>query len=280
MTNTIQLGDNLEIMRSMESGCIDLIATDPPFNTGKDWGAFNDKWEGGMKGYLKFMEPRLVEMHRLLKDTGSLYLHCDPHASHYLKVMMDGIFGMKHFRNEIVWKRSKATANDALRRFAQSADSILFYTKSNDYVFNLTYKPLANCTIEGYSKTDNDGRRYDTSRGGTWGGTRQPSGKRLYLDERPGVPLDICWMTDTQLGTSSKERVNYPTQKPVALLERIIKASSNQGDVVFDPFCGSGTTLRAAKTLDRKYIGIDQNPEAIRISENRLNPPQQELFTA
>ena len=96
--DNLYCGDNLEIMRGMESGVIDLIATDPPFNTGKDWIQFNDKWEDGLKGYLKFMEPRLIEMHRLLKDTGSIYLHCDPHASHYLKVMMDGIFGMKHFR--------------------------------------------------------------------------------------------------------------------------------------------------------------------------------------
>ena len=101
--NQLYHGDNLSILREMPDGCIDLIATDPPFNTGKDWGAFNDKWEGGMKGYLKFMEPRLEEMHRLLKDTGSIYLHCGYNVSHYLKVMMDGIFGIKHFRNEIVW---------------------------------------------------------------------------------------------------------------------------------------------------------------------------------
>ena len=276
----LHCGDNLEIMRGMDDGSVDLIYADPPFNTGKDWGQFDDRWEGGMKGYLKFMEPRLVEMHRLLKDTGSIYLHCNHKSSHYLKVMLDGIFGMKHFRNEIVWKRSTATANDALRRFANSADSILFYTKSEDYIFNPIYKPLSESTIKIYSKTDNEGKRYRTSTGGTHGGTHQPSGKRLYLDETRGVPLDICWMTDMQLASSSKERTGYPTQKPIALLERIIKASSNQGDIVLDPFCGSGTTLRAAKTLGRKYIGIDQNPEAIRISENRLNPPQQELFTA
>ena len=122
--DNLYCGDNLEIMRSMDDGCIDLIATDPPFNTGKDWIQFNDKWEDGLKGYLKFMEPRLIEMRRLLKDTGSIYLHCDPHASHYLKVMMDGIFGMKHFRNEIVWSYRRLP--HAARKFQRTACTTSF----------------------------------------------------------------------------------------------------------------------------------------------------------
>ena len=152
MTNTIQLGDNLEIMRGMESGVIDLIYADPPFNTGKDWGEFNDKWEGGLKGYLKFMEPRLVEMHRLLKDTGSIYLHCDTHASHYLKVMMDGIFGMKHFRNEIVWSYVKQTSYTT-QRFCRNHDIILFYGKSGAIIGNRQYRMtdnLTECYARGY----------------------------------------------------------------------------------------------------------------------------------
>ena len=259
-------GDNLEIMRGMDDGCIDLIATDPPFNTGKDWGQFNDKWENGLKGYLKFMEPRLAEMHRLLKDTGSIYLHCDSHASHYLKVMMDGIFGMKHFRNEIVWTyRRWAVQNTDYQRMH---DIILRYTKGNETTWNQLYEPLPDTTQ----------RR--------WGNKKQKSdfstGKRRSIsteDKSLGVAMRDVWEISL-INSQSKELLHYPTQKPVALLERIIKASSNQDDVVLDPFCGSGTTLRAAKTLGRKYIGIDQNPEAIRISENRLNPPQQELFTA
>ena len=191
--NKLYCGDNLSIMHDMPDASVVLIATDPPFNTGKDWGAFNDKWEGGLKGYLKFMEPRLVEMHRLLKPTGSLYLHCDPTASHYLKVLLDTVFGIKQFRNEIVWKRSHAKSPK--KRFGRSHDSILFYTKSDNFIF--------------YNSTQlND----------------------LWLD----IPI-----------ASPKQRLNYPTQKPRALYQRIIKASSNAGDdIVLDPFCGSGTTIR------------------------------------
>ena len=271
--NVLHCGDNLEIMRGMESGVIDLIATDPPFNTGKDWGQFNDKWENGLKGYLKFMEPRLQEMHRLLKDTGSIYLHCDPNASHYLKVMMDGVFGMKHFRNEIVWERLAGAGQQSHKiKFRKRHDVVLFYGKSSASHFNCQYAPLSDAHIaEMYTKTDCRGRKY----------SRNPKyqERRLYVDDNKGILLGDIW-DDSMLHANSPERNGYPTQKPIALLERIIKASSNQGDVVLDPFCGSGTTLRAAKTLGRKYIGIDQNPEAIRISENRLNPPQQELFTA
>ena len=309
----LHCGDNLEIMRSMDDGCIDLIATDPPFNTGKDWGAFNDKWEGGMKGYLKFMEPRLVEMHRLLKDTGSIYLHCDTNASHYLKVMMDGIFGMKHFRNEIVWKRHHAH-NDA-HNYGRIHDIILFYVCSNEHVFHKQYIPYSDDYVQSqYRHRDQNGRRFmtapltaDALSGHSeyeWGGiTRRwicsrttldayAEGNKLYfsksglprlkvyLDTALGIGLQDIWTDIVTAALQPKEATGYKTQKPLKLLERIIMASSNQGDVVLDPFCGSGTALRAAKTLGRKYIGIDQNPEAIRITENRLNPPQQELFTA
>ena len=227
MRNTLHCGDNLSIMRDMPDASVDLIATDPPFNTGKDWGAFNDKWEGGLKGYLKFMEPRLVEYHRLLKDTGSLYLHCDHNSSHYLKIMLDWIFGAKRFQNEIIWKRSNG--NKVTKKiFGCNHDNILFFTKTE------------NCTFSNPEQFNN-----------------------LWLD----IPI-----------ASQKQRVGYPTQKPVALYERIIKASSNAGDTVLDPFCGSGTTLDAAKRLGRHYIGIDQNPDAIAICEKRLNPAQQKLI--
>ena len=309
----LYLGDNLELMRDMPDGCIDLIATDPPFNTGKDWIQFNDKWEGGLKGYLKLMEPRLIEMHRLLKDTGSIYLHCDPHASHYLKVMMDGIFGMKHFRNEIVWKRHHAHNN--AHNYGRIHDLILFYVRSRDYVFNKQYMGYSDEYVgSNYRHRDKDGRRFMTApltadsflrhTEYEWRGIKRrwacskttldsyaennelyisTSGLprlKVYLDMRKGVPLQDIWLDIATAALQPKEATGYKTQKPIALLIRIIRASSNQGDVVLDPFCGSGTTLRAAKTLGRKYIGIDQNPEAVRISENRLNPPQQELFTA
>ena len=274
--NMVVVGDNLEIMRGMESGVIDLIYADPPFNTGKDWGAFNDKWEGGLKGYLKFMEARLIEMHRLLKETGSLYLHCDSNASHYLKVMMDGIFGMKHFRNEIVWKRRYGRSNGTHTKYSTEHDYILFYTKTEQYVFEMIYLPLDTEHIDNeYKHHDEDGRRYSMKRSGnikTYG-----ANNRTYLDEVKGISLDCIWTEGLQLSPFSDERVDYPTQKPLKLLDRIIKASSNQGDVVLDPFCGSGTTLVAAHRLGRKYIGIDQNPEAVRIAQSRLNPSQQEL---
>ena len=133
-TNCLITGDNLEIMQSMESGSIDLIYADPPFNTGKDFGEFDDRWDGGLDGYLAFMKPRLERMRELLKDTGSLYLHCDPTASHYLKVMLDTIFGIKHFRNEIVWSYTTGTPNS--NQFPRKHDYILWYSKSDIWIFN------------------------------------------------------------------------------------------------------------------------------------------------
>ena len=260
-TNTIQLGDNLEVMRGMDSGCIDLIATDPPFNTGKDWVQFNDKWEGGMKGYLKFMEPRLQEMHRLLKETGSIYLHCDSNASHYLKVMMDGVFGMKHFRNEIVWCYTMPVPS--AQRFPRKHDTIFLYWKTSTSVFNtdavrIPYNP------------ESIARR-----------SRNQGNKGLYGDsyvfiDNGKVPED--WWVDISRLTNQTERNGYPTQKPLKLLFRIIRASSNQGDVVLDPFCGSGTTLVAADRLQRKWIGIDQNQEAVDISRKRIHDDMQLFY--
>ena len=165
---------------------------------------------------------------------------------------MDGIFGMKQFRNEIVWCYTIPSSPN-MQHFPKRHDVILRYTRTNNFIWNcqrIAYKSL---------KVRSD-----------WGCAAEND----YLSK--GKPVEDFWI-DIHAG---RQKLDYPTQKPVALLERIIRASSNQGDVVLDPFCGSGTTLRAAKTLGRKYIGIDQNPEAIRISENRLNPPQQELFTA
>ena len=257
--NVLHCGDNLEIMRGMDAGRIDLIATDPPFNTGKDWGAFNDKWEGGMKGYLKFMEERCVEMRRVLKDTGSFYLHCAPTASHYLKIMLDGIFGRAQFRNEIVWKRQCGRSNMARTKYDSEHDIILFYTLTDNNVFHTVYMPISESSRKRYNLTDQYGRRYFVLQAG---GRRKRS-QRIYLDDSKGVPLDSLWIKNLQLSSGSKERVGYPTQKPLALYERIIKVSSNQGDVVLDPFCGSGTTLDAAHTLGRQWIGIDQSQQAI-----------------
>ena len=250
----------------MPDASVDLIYLDPPFCTQRDWGAFNDKWEDGLDGYLKFMKPRLVEMHRILKDTGSFYLHCDPTASHYLKVMLDGIFGRKQFRNEIVWKRQQGRSNHTHNWFAKEHDTILFYTKSKSYQFHQSYTPVIESDHKRYRHIDEDGRRYMLRRPDK----RRKNRIRIYLDKSKGIPLDTLWIKDIQLQSSTSERLDYPTQKPLKLLARIIKASSNQGDVVLDPFCGSGTTLDAAQGLGRHWIGIDQNPDAITITEQRL----------
>ena len=266
--NYLYQGDNLTILRDLPSASIDLICTDPPFNTGKNWGAFNDKWEGGLKGYLKFMEPRLVECRRVLKDTGSLYLHCDPTASHYLKVMLDGVFGIKQFRNEIVWKRYNTRPNCATAKYVTNKDSIFLYSKSNKYYFNPIRIPLSEEQKKWYNKTDENGRRYSAPFGKISDG--DPN-RRKYLDEHEGVAVTDLWVeTELTLRSTSKERLGYPTQKPVALYERIIKASSNQGDTVLDPFAGSGTTLDAAQSLGRAWIGIDQSSEAINVIQKRM----------
>ena len=316
-TNTIQLGDNLEVMRGMDSGCIDLIATDPPFNTGKDWVQFNDKWEGGMKGYLKFMEPRLVEMHRLLKDTGSIYLHCDPTASHYLKLVLDSIFEKNNFRNEINWKRKAGRAGKT-NRFGTSCDVIFFYSKSRTYTYNLQYRESNPEYIRKmFRHTDEGGRRYridnlaspnprpnltyeyrgykppakgwaisrekmeQWDREGRLHFPKSPDGRiqRIrYLDELKGEEVPSLWDDIPPIGSQAKERVGYPTQKPLALLERIIKASSSPCDVVFDPFCGCATTLVAADRLQRSWIGIDQNQEAVDISRKRIHDDMQLFY--
>ena len=265
--NQLFQGDNLEILHNMPGGSVDLICTDPPFNTGKDWGAFDDRWEGGLDEYLKFMEARVVEMRRVLKDTGSLYLHCDPTASHYLKVMLDGVFGIKQFRNEIVWKRHHGQSNNVKKAYSKEHDVILFYTKSNDFVFNPQYQRLSESTIRRYDKVDKDGRRYQINSVSK----RRKKKSLSYFDDTKGVAVNSLWIeSNFNLNSVAKERLDYPTQKPVALYERMIKASSNQHDIVLDPFAGSGTTLDAAHTLGRHWIGIDVGDEAIETIQERM----------
>ena len=255
--NRLYHGDNLTILRNMPDNSVDLIATDPPFNTGRNYGAFNDKWEGGLKGYLKFMESRCVEMHRVLKDTGSFYLHCDPTASHYLKVILDGIFGIKQFRNEIIWTYPPYGLPPKIG-YHRRHDSILFYA-SDTAVFYRPYKSQKYDYKKYFNKTDDDGREY-----------YERNGIRSYWDQNKGYPVPDYWVDIHESHRSSLERTGYPTQKPVELYKRIIKASSNEGDIVLDPFAGSGTTLDAAQSLNRKWIGIDQSLEAIQTIVKRM----------
>jgi site-specific DNA-methyltransferase (adenine-specific) len=246
--------------------------------------------------YLVYMSVRLLEMRRLLKPTGSIYLHCDPTASHYIKVIMDGIFGHQSFRNEITWKRT-GSHNDAKRKYGDVADIILFYTKSNQYTFNVQYAPYNQEYMDSFYKhIDENGRRYGSDNlvspnprpnlvyeykgfpphAYGWKVTREkmeqldsegrllfpksPDGRirlKRFLDEMPGVPVSCVWDDIKPLQANAVERLGYPTQKPQALLERIIQASSNPGDVVFDPFAGCGTAVYAAHTLERRWIGCD-----------------------
>lgn len=262
-----------------------------------------------MMAYLAMMAPRLVELHRVLKVTGSIYLHCDPTASHYLKMLMDGIFGPQNFRNEIIWKRT-ISHNDARRQFGDQSDCLLFYAVSDATPFNRVYMPYSEAYIKShYSLVDSNGRRF------THGNLRSPSPRpnltyeykgykphangwsisrermeqldaegrlyfppnkdgririKQYLAEMPGAPVGNVWEDIFPINSQAQERLGYPTQKPEALLERIIKASSNEGDVVLDPFCGCGTAVVAAQTLKRQWIGIDITHLAVGLIKQRL----------
>ena len=250
--NTLHHANNLSILQEMPDASVDLIATDPPFNTGRDWGAFNDKW-GGLKGYLKFMEQRCVEMHRVLKDTGSFYLHCDPTASHYLKVMLDGVFGIKQFRNEIVWHYPDKFPSKG-NNLEKNHDVIFRYSKSDNCTFNKVMVAKKKATKRPLRKYVN-GKTIDV---------RDANGKKIVMTYTEKKADDV-WEIPRTI-----PKANYPTQKPVALYERIIKASSNQGGTVLDPFAGSGTTLDAAQTLGRNWIGIDSGEQAIETIVERM----------
>ena len=256
-----------------------------------------------MMAYLVMMTARLVELHRVLKPTGSLYLHCDPTASHYLKIVLDAIFGAEHFRSEIVWKRT-SSHNDA-SRWGSVHDVILYYSKSDQFVWNEIYTEYDEEYKKRFRRKDPDGRIWSdgdiTAKGLSGGGyTYEYKGttslwrvpletmKRLdqenrlhftrtggirikrYLDEMPGIPAQDVVTDISPINSQAKERLSYPTQKPLKLLERIILASSNEGDIVLDPFCGCGTTIAAAHKLRRRWLGIDITHLAISLQKYRL----------
>lgn len=207
-----------------------------------------------MAAYLAYMAERLLWIKRVMKPTASIYLHCDPTASHYLKIVMDVVFGVKNIRNEIIWSYPPGGRGPKYA-FHRKHDVLLFYSVGKTSTFYRQYTPLSDYAISKFTKTDKDGRKYKEYRGKT----------RTYLDDIPGRPVPSVWTDIHSLGqTISKERLNYPTQKPLDLLKRIIRASSNPGDVVFDPFCGCATTIEAAEALGRKWIGIDITIHAIR----------------
>ena len=268
-TNVIHCGDNLKIMREMSDESVDLIYLDPPFFSNRHyeviWGdnqetqSFGDRWEGGIEHYIGWMSERLVEMHRILKPTGSIYLHVDHHAVYYLKVEMDKIFGMGQFRNEIIWHYQPGTKSK--KYYGQKHDTILLYSKGNKWTYNQPRQP--SMRPEQYNKTDENGKKYQVN----------GQGNTYYLEDGRACDDVWSWAIETEFNTissKSKERLGYPTQKPEALLDRIIKASSNENDIVFDPFCGCATTLAVAKKLGRQYIGIDISPTACPVIADRL----------
>ncbi|MDP8239858.1 MAG: site-specific DNA-methyltransferase [Candidatus Hatepunaea meridiana] len=251
--NKLFCGDNLDFLVEMERESVDLIYVDPPFFSNRNyeitWGdeaeitSFKDKWEGGVNVYVDWMKQRVMELHRVLKPTGSFYLHCDWHAGHYLKVMCDEVFGQSNFQNENIW--CYRTGGASKKRWSRKHDSIYFYTKSGNYSF----KPIKERIY--YKKPFFTDKKDDQG--------------RYYADVLP-----VDWWEIKAVINVSKERINYPTQKPEALLERIIKASSNEGDLILDAFCGCGTSLAVAQKLRRRWIGIDVLPSAIAFTIKRL----------
>ncbi len=353
-------GDNLAVLRGMNSAIADLIYLDPPFNSGKQWenpieaqgkkalASFKDTWTlsdinrdehelladeypalaaiieamgavngGSWKSYMIYMAVRLVEMRRILKPTGSIYLHCDPTMSHGLKLAMDAIFGITNFRNEISWERTRTSK--VANQYGANHDVILFYSKSRKWLWNSPRTQVDKDKMPSSYKADETGRYYRTidvvalpGHGGkvpryTYKGftpeTRwllkqeklealdkegllvfSKSGRpyrKQYWDEHPGIPVSDIWVDIAAAGQMPKnERIGYPTQKPLALLERIIKASSNEGDLILDPFCGCATTCVAAEKLKRQWIGIDISATAADIVKRRLESSSVVLFNA
>jgi len=363
---TVWTGDNLDILRGMNSECVDLIYLDPPFNSNRDYAApvgsaaagaaFKDTWTlsdldvawmrliadeqpavahtlkaagfshgKGMQSYLTMMAVRLLEMRRVLKPTGSLYLHCDPTASHYLKSLLDAVFGASHFLNDITWQRHTARSDG--RHWGNITDSILFYGKSDGYKWRNTYQQRKSAAVQetrgdltgagtrtgasgepwkGYNPTDY-GRHWavpSTSALAQWIEENRIAG---YMDiEHPHDRLDaldavgmVAWADTgrpsiirpasassgakvntlwTDIRVNGSERTGYPTQKPITLLERIVAASSNPGDMVLDPFCGCATACVAAEALGRKWVGIDISPKAVELVNMRLQQAMGSLF--
>ncbi|MFX1454468.1 MAG: DNA-methyltransferase [Promethearchaeota archaeon] len=249
-------------MRKLDSNFIDLIYIDPPFYTGTDYKEFSDVWNS-LEEYLDFMEIRLKEIYRILKENGSLYCHCDANAVFDLKLLIDKIFGREFFRREIIWNVGSVSGfKSQVKGWVRQHDTILYYTKSENFTFFKQYLPYREDYIKKmFRYRDENGRLYRKRRGG-----------KQYLDEKPGKIIGDVWndIYSYQTSTRSKEYLGYPTQKPEKVLERIILASSNKGDLVGDFFCGTGTTLVVAKKLKRNWLGVDNNPRAIELCKKRL----------
>jgi len=358
--NKLYFGDNLDVLRRVDSGSVDLIYLDPPFNSKATYNilykspvgadsqkkAFEDTWrwedgaefaveqvrrsdvkifrvlqalqgflgQGDLMAYLAMMTVRLLELRRVLKPSGSLFLHCDPTASHYLKAILDAIFGGENFRNEIIWLRSRNPkgSQHAGRKFSPSTDTILYYSSSPDSPFyedairlplteeqllekyprqdefgryadgpvlcSSSMGPRPNLVYEykgftpppwGWRMTLNKLKELDAAGNLSWSKSGAPRRKLRPGDDR-GNPVTSFWGDIAPVNSQAEERIGYPTQKPRALLERIISAATQSGDVVLDPFCGCGTAVHAAERLGRRWIGIDITYLAIQVIEDRI----------
>lgn len=286
--NRLIWGDNLLAMQALlangYAGKIDLIYIDPPFSSDADYSyqleiegrqvekqasiierlAYTDTWEGGLDSYLDMMYPRLQLMKRLLSEKGTIYLHVDWRIVHYLRNLLDEIYGSNNFLNEIIWSYF-AFKRSTSKKFPQKHDIIVSYRKNIDeFIWNTQYKPHKPEYLKRWKK-DADGRYYRDDVNPTAGGTRI-----IYLDQIEGDIVDSVWDDIPPVNPVANERTSFPTQKPEALLERIIRASSNEGDLVFDAFCGSGTTMAVAERLNRRWIGCNLDKVGIQVSRNRL----------
>jgi len=282
--NLLIWGENKAIMNSLLeqfSNKISLIYIDPPFGTGGEFNykiqigedgkfvdeiAYSDKWKKGLDSYLSFIQERLILMRDLLTTNGSIYVHLDWHISHYVKLIMDDIFGINNFRNEIIWAYPAASAKTR-RFFIRSYDTILFYTKSSEYVFNddpNIYMEYSN-RVKNALKKDEEGTFY--YRGGSHNGKKLS--RKVYVKQEGTFPRDV-WNDVPYIRANINEYQGFSTQKPERLLKRIILASTNEKDLLADFFCGSGTTLSVAEKLGRRWIGCDSNFHAIHISKKRI----------
>ena len=321
--NRLYFGDCLDVMRDdIPTDSVDLIYLDPPFNSkrlynafigGAQWVAFDDTWrwheaiedfdqvagrprykgimeglrlmlgEGPQLAYLSYMANRLLECRRVLKPTGSIYLHCDPTMSHYLKAVMDGIFSQRRFLNEVIW-HYKSFHGQVKRYYPRKHDTLLMYTKSDNWTFNRQWEEDNSNTIDferwhsylvdgrkiiGQNMPEHDTRFVRFLRRWKRENGREPSPDDVVY-EVSGQSLDTVWDIKPVDPKDKVERLGYPTQKPLALLERIIKVSSNEGDLVMDPFCGCGTSIHAAQDLNRRWIGIDICVNACKVIERRI----------
>lgn len=269
--NNIVHGNCVERLTEIEASSVDLVYFDPPFFTQRKHSLstrddskkyeFSDSWDS-LEDYLNLIESCLLQCHRVLKKTGSVFLHCDKTASHYIRVKLDKVFGVNNFQSEIIW-RYKRWSNSK-KGLLNSHQNIYFYSKSRDFKFNQFYTDYAPTTnidqiLQDREKTTSGKSVYKTDK----------NGNIVLGKEKKGVPLSDVWEIP-YLNPKARERVGYPTQKPVLLLKEIIKIVTDKGDLVVDPFCGSGTTCVAAKSMNRNFIGIDTSTDAVKLANKRL----------